>query len=250
MEDREDLDRPLAEGVHLRRAPDPRDPGLIAGDQLRREVAERGDHLRLDQFDLPEQVGAAGLDLDRLRIAVAGRPAFQDVRDEDVLPAQADALEQLVEQPARTTDERQPLLVLLRARRLADEHQVGVGVTRSEDDVRPALREWAEGAVGRLPVDLDQALPAGFGGLAQVGFLPFARRLSRPLWNRCRAPSRFVPRRSSIRRCWFGVGWRVSPKLESRRSAPGAPQAAQVSVSVPIATRDSKRSPHSPHSNS
>ena len=39
-----------------------------------------------------------------------------------------------LEQLARGTDERQALLILVRARRLADEHQVGVGVTGSEHD--------------------------------------------------------------------------------------------------------------------
>ena len=57
--------------VHLR------DPGRLAGEELRREVAERRDQLRLDQLDLPEEVRLAGLDLLRQRVAVAGRPALQ-----------------------------------------------------------------------------------------------------------------------------------------------------------------------------
>ena len=39
-----------------------------------------------------------------------------------------------LEQPPGLADERQALLVLVRAGRLADEHQVGVGVARAEDD--------------------------------------------------------------------------------------------------------------------
>ncbi len=42
-------------------------PSGPPGEQLRGEVAERADHPRLDQLDLPEQVALAGLDLGRLR---------------------------------------------------------------------------------------------------------------------------------------------------------------------------------------
>ena len=48
-----------------------RDAERPAGEELRREVAERRDDRRLDQLDLPEQVALARLDLVRLRVAVA-----------------------------------------------------------------------------------------------------------------------------------------------------------------------------------
>ena len=85
----------LLAAVHLR------DPVRLAGEQLRREVAERRDDLRPDQLDLPEEVRLAGLDLLGLRVAVAGRAALEDVRDVDVLARQPDAGEQLAEQLAR-----------------------------------------------------------------------------------------------------------------------------------------------------
>ena len=69
----------------------------------------------------------AGLDLVRLRVAVPGRAAFDDVRDVDVLPAHADPLEQLLQQLPGLSDERDALLVLVEAGRLTDEHEVGVG---------------------------------------------------------------------------------------------------------------------------
>ena len=50
---------------------------------------------------------------------------------------QADLAEQRVEQPPRLADERQALLVLVGAGRLADEHQVGVRVARAEHDLGP-----------------------------------------------------------------------------------------------------------------
>ena len=64
-----------AELVHLGDPAAAGDPGRVAGDLLRREVAERRDHPRLDQLDLALEIGPAGLDLLRLRIAVAGRSA-------------------------------------------------------------------------------------------------------------------------------------------------------------------------------
>ena len=72
-----------------------RDPGRVAAQQLRREVAERADDPRLDQLELAEQVVLAVVDLLRQRVAVAGRPALEDVGDEDVAARQADLAEQL-----------------------------------------------------------------------------------------------------------------------------------------------------------
>ena len=51
--------------------------------------------------------------------------------------------EQLVEELPGLADERDALLVLVEARRLADEHQVGVRVAVAEDDLRAALAEGA-----------------------------------------------------------------------------------------------------------
>src|SRR4051812_38842926 len=68
-----------------------RDAERAAGEQLRREVAERRDDLRLDQLDLAEEVRLARLDLVGLRVAVAGRTAFEDVRDVDVGALETDS---------------------------------------------------------------------------------------------------------------------------------------------------------------
>src|SRR3954468_11447539 len=45
-------------------------------------------------------------------------------------------------------DERDALLVLVEAGRLADEHHIGVRVARAEDDLRPAPAERAANALG------------------------------------------------------------------------------------------------------
>jgi hypothetical protein len=72
-------------------------------------------------------------------------PAVQHVRDVDIRPGQPDAFEQTVEQLPGLTHERNALLILVKARRFPDEHQIGVGVPVPEDDlgaplVQPAAR--------------------------------------------------------------------------------------------------------------
>ncbi len=102
--------------------------------------------MRLDQLDLTEEVRLAGGDLLGQRIAVSGRSALQDVRDEDVRTRHPDAAEELVEELPGLADERDPLLVLVEARSFADEHDVRVRAPGPEDDLRPALCERAAGA--------------------------------------------------------------------------------------------------------
>jgi hypothetical protein len=154
--DREDPHRAPGQLVHLRAAVDARDAALRAGQQLGREVAERADHLRLDQLDLAVEVGLAGVDLVWLRVAVARRPAEQDVRDEDVRAPEADLLQELVQQLPGTADEREALKVLVHAGGLTDEHQVGVGVPGAEHHRRPALMERAAHAPGRFVEEIDE----------------------------------------------------------------------------------------------
>ena len=99
----------------------------------------------------------ARLDLIRLRVAVPGRPAHDDVRDIDVVALQPHAGEQSVQQLSGLTDERDPLLVLVEARSLADEHQVGARIAGAEHDLRPPLGEPAARARGGLRrVDLER----------------------------------------------------------------------------------------------
>ncbi len=56
VEDRVQPQRPRPDRADLLAAVQARDPGRVAAQQLRREVAERADHLRPDQLELPEQV--------------------------------------------------------------------------------------------------------------------------------------------------------------------------------------------------
>jgi hypothetical protein len=118
---------------------------------------------RLDELDLAQQVVLAVVDLSRMRIAIAGRPALQHVHHEDVRAGHPDVGQQAIQELARLADERDPLLVLVAARGLADEHEVGVGIARAEYDGRAGGRElWAAGASAGLLEDGLQLLAAGF----------------------------------------------------------------------------------------
>src|SRR5262249_46900829 len=69
--------------------------------------------------------------------------ALQYVRDVHVLTGHADPLEELAEELPGGADEGDPLFVLVEARRLADEHQIGVRRAGAEDDLRPRPRQSA-----------------------------------------------------------------------------------------------------------
>ena len=118
---------------------DARDAVRAAGEELGREVAERADQLGPDQRDLREQVRLAGADLGGQRVPVAGRPALEDVGDEDVLAAEADALQERGQQLARGADERDAEPVLVIAGGLADEHQVRGRVAVAHDHLGAPL---------------------------------------------------------------------------------------------------------------
>src|SRR5262245_17639423 len=203
MEERQQEHPAAAERVLLRGAANARDPRRVARQQLGREVPERADHLRLDQLHLALQVGTAGVDLLGLGIAIAGRTALEDVGDEDVLATHADPLEQFAEEAARAPDEREALAILLRARRLAHEHEVGVRVAGAEDDAIAGLMQGAALADRGLVVDLHQRLAPG-GGVHQR-FSERARSAARRRAKRSLAPPRSIPRFDSERHFWFAL---------------------------------------------
>ena len=77
-----------------------RDGVLRLQQRLRGEGAEGHDDLRLDAVDLTEEEAFTRLDFVGIRIPVAGRPAFDDVRDVDVVARQADGFDDLRQQLA------------------------------------------------------------------------------------------------------------------------------------------------------
>ena len=133
--------------------------------QLRREVAERNDHARFDELELTIEPGRAGLDLVRLRIAVAGRTTLHDVRDVHVGPRQPDAFDELRKQLAGPADEGLTFQILLLARSFAHEHQIGIGAAHTEDHLRTPAREFAQGAGERGGSDVGEQRTRGARGV-------------------------------------------------------------------------------------
>ena len=107
------------------------------------KLPEGRDDPRLDQLDLAEEVALAGGDLLGLGIAVPRRAALQDVAHPHVVARQPDPVQELAEQLAGRTDERHTLLVLVEARGLADEHQVGGRRAGAEHRLGAGRRERA-----------------------------------------------------------------------------------------------------------
>src|SRR5688572_24395311 len=118
----------------------PRDRVHRLEQRLGGELAERHDHARLDDVDLPEQVGLALLHFVGFRIAIAGRPALDDVGDVDLIAGEADGLDDLRQQLPGTAHEGLAPLVFFLAGRLTDEHQPRFRVADAEDDLRTAHR--------------------------------------------------------------------------------------------------------------
>src|SRR5690606_32158180 len=104
----------------------PPERGVGAEQVLRRHAAYREDEARCDERDLSIEKAATGLRFHGGRVAIARRAALQDVRDEYRITPEPDGAQHLVQQLPCPADERLAAAVLLRTRRLADDHPVGV----------------------------------------------------------------------------------------------------------------------------
>ncbi len=123
--------RRMIHGDH-RPAADPLRPAMdggdaSVGDEARHREAPKSDNdFRIDGPNLTFQVTRAGFNLLGLRVAVARRAAFDDIRDIDLIPLHLDRGQQLLQEAARRADKRPALLVLVKTRPLSDKHQFGV----------------------------------------------------------------------------------------------------------------------------
>ncbi len=69
---------------------------------------------------------------------------LHDIGDEDIAAPQAGQREQFVQEFAGGADERAPLAILVEARRLTDEHDLGVGRALTRHGVDRAVVQFAE----------------------------------------------------------------------------------------------------------
>ena len=162
----------------------------VAEQRLRGELAERDDHPRPDRRDLRAQERLAGLDLVGLRVAVARRAALHDVRDVDLLAAEAHRLDHLREELARLADEGLALAILVRAGTLARRTSARrAGFPTPKTSVVRAAGELAARAVAELVADREQGRAAR--SLARRGERPRAATCAigrEPSGRRTRAP--------------------------------------------------------------
>src|SRR4029079_8903240 len=88
------------------------------------------------------------------------RAAFHDVRDEDLVASPAERAQVLRQEVGGAADERPAQPILVEARALADEHDLGVGAPLPRDGVRASLVEAAAGAGADLRRNVVARRPA------------------------------------------------------------------------------------------
>ena len=151
--------------------------------ELGREVAQGDDDLWVDEVELLLEEGPARRDLVRQRVPVARRPAFDDVRDVATIAREPDLLEhQLVEQLAGLAYEGLALEVLLLARTLSNEHEIGLRIADAEHHLGAPLRERAADAGARLCLQLNE------GRHRSIVPPPYVRTAARTAWTTAHAP--------------------------------------------------------------
>src|SRR6056297_1733903 len=140
------------------------------------ETAERNEDRGIDALDLGVEYGRPRLDLVDVRVAIFGRAHLDDVADVQLGAVVADGVERAVELLARLPDERRALFYFLGARRLPDQHRVGVERARAADEA-----VWVELVVGNRGEgvgELRLGLPAGVvvGGHSRIVVRRFRRK--------------------------------------------------------------------------
>ena len=110
---------------------------------LQGDRSQKNDDLWRDQVDLAKKEWNAFGHFVVFRISVVGRTAFDDVCDIDFGTLEAHGVNHLGKERASRADEWNALFVLFASRGFADEHQVRVGISRSEDHIASSLRQSA-----------------------------------------------------------------------------------------------------------
>jgi hypothetical protein len=88
-------------------------------------------------------MGNTGIDFVCLRVPVPGRTTFDDIANIYFVPGQIDRLEDLGQQLSRRPYEGKALTVLFISRALSDEHQTGIRIARTKNDLCSAFAQAA-----------------------------------------------------------------------------------------------------------
>jgi len=160
-------------------------------DSFQRVPAERNENARPEERALRAEPWRTGRDLHRCRWPVPGglggrdRPALDDVRDVDVAAVQADAGQQIFQQPTRPADKWPAAAVLFPSGAFTHDHHPGVPRALAGHSVRSRAPEVAPPAPPNASVQTGDA-----GGTSDGKTSLRPRRESAP------APS--APRRSAL----------------------------------------------------
>src|SRR5580765_2581282 len=128
--------------------------GVNRQELFRSNCAQRNDHLWLDYCDLPHEKWRAGVALVALGRAIPRWAALHDIRDVDLLAAEAHGLDHVVEKLSSAPDERLALNVFIISSSFTNEHEISVGVTYTEDDLlAPLLVELTARAIAEIFAD-------------------------------------------------------------------------------------------------
>jgi hypothetical protein len=100
--------------------------------------------------NLAHEKRRTGFHLVALGLAIPRRTALDDVRDVNIFAAQAHRFNHVVEQLTRAADEGFALRIFVGARSFAHEHQFGMRVANSENDICPGLVELAADAIAEI----------------------------------------------------------------------------------------------------
>ena len=135
-----------------------------AEQRLGRGGAQRADRFGTNREELTVQKLPADFHFVGLRRAILRRPALHHIADVDVGALDRDAFlrrrafDHLREQLSGAADERKALLIFIGAGAFADEHQPGLLVARSEDDLVARLVQPAARAIADVGEDLQQGI--------------------------------------------------------------------------------------------
>jgi hypothetical protein len=99
----------------------------------------------LQQTDLSIKVTATTRRFAGLRIAIARRPALQDIRNVHDLPLQSDCPQHFIQQLSGLADERFTPPVLFSTRRFADDQEIRVRLACAENSLCSALVQVTAG---------------------------------------------------------------------------------------------------------